>query len=552
MKKVGNYLLVSKLGEGQFGTVFKATHQQTKEIFAVKTIKKSSINSNPKLRTLFDTEMSVMSKIHHPNILHLHEYLETGNNYYLVLDFCNSGDIDNHVKKNDFLGEQESIYFLMQIMNGFKELHKHKIMHRDFKLANIFLNDDQVIIGDFGFAKSGYDMATTKLGSPITMAPEVLNAGQYARYTNKADLWSIGVCFYQMIFGKPPWDCKSIADLQNKVKTQSGSNLPIPNSPPTSIECKQLLKALIEPDPNRRIEWQHFFNHPIFSKSANNSPAPDMRQSVMFRNNEDRVQRLFNQNKQVTDNQEVVLEEDPRKIELDVNNLHQESNNNRDVERIVDQARQRYTHEKKIIVFMMHCCRRLRNLAKQRQYLGPAADGLMFVGLLLLKKGILLNQTAEGTLSSRRNSYGIPNFETFLSTPSASKIQAELSKDTKLYFTLIGHLQQKLQEEVNMSNPTAQNIYRLAQDGSAQLMAVQQELSQQSKYLIEYQAYKGAQLPPQINTELKTALAHLYLSVHHIYEFPFLVNTVPFDWRQFEADIRSSYKIDTVIRQPFK
>lgn len=52
----------------------------------------------------------------------------------------------------------------MQIMNGFQMLHKNKIMHRDVKLANIFLQDDKVVIGDFGFAKSGVDITTTKLG----------------------------------------------------------------------------------------------------------------------------------------------------------------------------------------------------------------------------------------------------------------------------------------------------------------------------------------------------------------------------------------------------
>ena len=99
--------------------MFKATHTETQEVFAVKAVAKKKINSNNKLRTLFDTEMAVMSKIEHPNILHLYEYLETANNYYLVLNYCNAGDPEQHVKKNDFLGEQESVYFLMQIMNGF-------------------------------------------------------------------------------------------------------------------------------------------------------------------------------------------------------------------------------------------------------------------------------------------------------------------------------------------------------------------------------------------------------------------------------------------------
>lgn len=136
------------------------------------------------------------------------------------------------------------------------------------------------MIGDFGFAKSGSEMATTKLGSPITMAPELLNAGNNVSYTNKADLWSVGVCFYQMIFGKPPWNATNITDLQNKVMTKSGDNLFIPNHPATSNECKELLRSLINSDPKRRIEWHNFFNHKLFTVHDQGVPNPqvDMRQ----------------------------------------------------------------------------------------------------------------------------------------------------------------------------------------------------------------------------------------------------------------------------------
>ena len=100
MKKVGEYVLLSELGKGQFGTVYKAKNCNTGDIFAVKTVLKTSVNANPKLKSLFNTEISNKSNIKHPNILHLYEYLETGSNYYLVLDYCNSGDMENHVKKH--------------------------------------------------------------------------------------------------------------------------------------------------------------------------------------------------------------------------------------------------------------------------------------------------------------------------------------------------------------------------------------------------------------------------------------------------------------------
>lgn len=324
MKKVGNYIFQRRIGEGQFGKVYTASHEHTNELFAIKTVAKERINKMTKLRSLFETEMAVMSKIKHPNILHLHEYLETPNNYYLVIDYCNNGDLEQHVRKFKFLGEQESVYFLMQIMNGFRELHRHKIMHRDFKLANIFLNDDKIVIGDFGFAKSGCEVASTKLGSPITMAPELLNSAGHITYTNKADLWSIGVCFFEMIFGNSPWVISTIDDLKKKILVESGSSLRIPLDPPTTVECKDLLRRLIEPNPTKRIEWIDFFNHAIFRSYSNGiKTTPNMKQSVMFRNHEKKVIRIFQKNQErAKEFTTVKLISDPQKIKVDgtVNN----------------------------------------------------------------------------------------------------------------------------------------------------------------------------------------------------------------------------------------
>ena len=176
-KVVGDYHFVKVLGKGQFGEVFQAYHvNNTQDYYAVKCIPKNAIKKGTKLEQLFDTEVKVMKTLNHPNILHCHDFLETGSNYYLIIDFCPDGDLENYIEKYGTLSEQESVYFLKQIMNGFKELHKWNIMHRDFKPANIFLLGDSIKIGDFGFAKMGEKYTGTNLGSPITMAPELLNA----------------------------------------------------------------------------------------------------------------------------------------------------------------------------------------------------------------------------------------------------------------------------------------------------------------------------------------------------------------------------------------
>lgn len=85
-------------------------------------------------------------------------------------------------------------------------------MHRDFKLANILLHDGNIKIADFGFSKllGSENLASTMLGSPLNMAPEVLNGQEY---NNKADIWSIGTVFYELLFGKPPFTASNMIEL---------------------------------------------------------------------------------------------------------------------------------------------------------------------------------------------------------------------------------------------------------------------------------------------------------------------------------------------------
>lgn len=90
-------------------------------------------------------------------------------------------------------------------------------MHRDFKLPNILKHNNIIKIADFGFSKMLGDdnIASTMLGSPLNMAPEIL-AGK--NYNNKADIWSIGTCFYELLFGKPPYTAGNIVELVKKIK----------------------------------------------------------------------------------------------------------------------------------------------------------------------------------------------------------------------------------------------------------------------------------------------------------------------------------------------
>lgn len=436
-------------------------------------------------------------------------------------------------------------------MNGFRELHAHKIMHRDFKLANIFLNDDNLIIGDFGFAKSGAEMASTKLGSPITMAPELLNAGSVVRYNNKADLWSIGVCFFQMIFGKPPFNAKTLDELKNLVKTKSGAHLEFPAEPSTTEECKELLRKLIEPSPEKRIEWSEFFKHTLFFKHDQEEQKIDMKSSVMFRNHEDTVNQLFQKNQsKKAENVELV---DPLDIELDAEEEEEDAQaiaeKNEEIlkEKSINQARQRYTHEKKIIVFIMHTCRKLRNLAKQREQLEHASDSLMFSGLLLLKKGIVKNEEAINTIKHQMNTFKLPRFDYFLETNNCKKIVKELTKDNKLYYTLLSHLQKKLQSEIGSGNTKAQHLYNLSANTSVKLEELQPELENEMSILVQFLAQRGQNMNAEIRREMSIGLCDLFLSVRSEQEFVFMKQEgIPFDWNQFESNFNMNFVNSTL------
>lgn len=115
------------------------------------------------------------------------------------MDYCNKGDMLAFLNKiKDWkLDEDRAIYYLNQLKNAFVEMRNHYVIHRDIKLENIFLHNEILKLGDFGFAKMNIDFTTSWLGSKLTMAPEILlNLNNSSFYDYKCDLWSIGCVFY--------------------------------------------------------------------------------------------------------------------------------------------------------------------------------------------------------------------------------------------------------------------------------------------------------------------------------------------------------------------
>lgn len=123
-------------------------------------------------------------------------------------------------------------------------------MHRDFKLANVLLHNGICKIADLGFAKQmeKKNLANTILGTSLTMAPEVLDEKPYGM---EADLWSIGVVYYQMIYGRYPYMGMNDYDILKKIK----NNRPDYSAVQISKECRDFIEKCLTVNPKLRIKW---------------------------------------------------------------------------------------------------------------------------------------------------------------------------------------------------------------------------------------------------------------------------------------------------------
>jgi serine/threonine protein kinase len=267
-------MLVKRIGQREFTEVFigvDSTDFLKKELI-IKKVQRLAVERHQKIRAEFNKEVSLMKTLNHPNLMRIEDFLATPNNLYLVMRLCNNGDLESMINKCGYLSEEKAVYFLRQMMDGLCELHKRKIIHRDLRAANIFINDYTVIIGEFGHAKAGIEATRSVIGNRSYMAPEMLFSKGEFEYTNKVDLWSIGVIFYQMLTGCLPFKSNNEQEFEWRIINESGANLRLPPNVYVSCETFHLLSGLLQLHPHARISWNDFLSHIVFEKFKNYIP----------------------------------------------------------------------------------------------------------------------------------------------------------------------------------------------------------------------------------------------------------------------------------------
>lgn len=306
----GEYTMEKEIGRGSFAMVFKGYRSSDRnEHIAIKAVSRSKLK-NKKLLENLEIEIAILKKIKHPHIVGLMDCERTSTDFFLVMEYCALGDLTFLIRKRKELTEKHPllksvfekypppspnhnglhrafiINYLQQLASALRFLRTKNLVHRDIKPQNLLLatplvgyHDAQgfhesgfvgiynlpiLKIADFGFARflPNTSLAETLCGSPLYMAPEILN---YQKYNAKADLWSVGAVLYEMCCGKPPFKASNHLELYKKIK-RANDVITFPSQCEIEQELKDLICELLTFDPANRMGFAEFFENKLVTE----------------------------------------------------------------------------------------------------------------------------------------------------------------------------------------------------------------------------------------------------------------------------------------------
>ncbi|KAK0717165.1 kinase-like domain-containing protein [Lasiosphaeria miniovina] len=289
MSEGDKYDVLEKIGHGSFGVIRKVRRKMDGMILCRKEI--SYLKMSQKEREQLHAEFQILSTLRHPNIVGYYhrEHLKASQDLHLYMEYCGNGDLGRVIRdlasKNQYAEESFVWSTFSQLVTALYRCHygvdppevgktvlglgtaaKPKaptggmiILHRDLKPENVFLGaDNSVKLGDFGLSKvmQSHDFASTYVGTPFYMSPEICAA---EKYTLKSDIWSLGCIIYELCSREPPFNAKSHFQLVQKIK--EGKVAPLP--PVYSVELMAVIKDCLRVNPDRRPDTATLLNLPV-------------------------------------------------------------------------------------------------------------------------------------------------------------------------------------------------------------------------------------------------------------------------------------------------
>ncbi|OIW30927.1 kinase-like protein [Coniochaeta ligniaria NRRL 30616] len=283
------YDVLEKIGHGSFGVIRKVRRKNDGLIMCRKEI--SYLKMSQKEREQLHAEFQILSTLSHPNIVKYYhrEHLKQSQDLHFYMEYCGNGDLGRVIRdlshKNQYAEESFVWSIFAQLVTALYRCHygvdppevgktilglgstaKPKaptggmtILHRDLKPENVFLGEDNSVkLGDFGLSKmiQSHDFASTYVGTPFYMSPEICAA---EKYTLKSDIWSLGCIIYELCTREPPFNAKSHFQLVQRIKEGKISPLPAIYS----AELMAVIKDCLKVNPERRPDTAQLLNLPV-------------------------------------------------------------------------------------------------------------------------------------------------------------------------------------------------------------------------------------------------------------------------------------------------
>ncbi|XP_023608762.1 serine/threonine-protein kinase Nek1 [Myotis lucifugus] len=267
------YARLQKIGEGSFGKAILVKSTEDGKQYVIKEINISRMSN--KEREESRREVAVLANMKHPNIVQYRESFEENGSLYIVMDYCEGGDLFKRIntQKGILFQEDQILDWFVQICLALKHVHDRKILHRDIKSQNIFLTKDGTIqLGDFGIARvlnSTVELARTCIGTPYYLSPEIC---ENKPYNNKSDIWALGCVLYELCTLKHAFEAGNMKNLVLKII--SGSFPPV--SLHYSYDLRCLLSQLFKRNPRDRPSVNSILEKGFIAKRIEKFLSPQL------------------------------------------------------------------------------------------------------------------------------------------------------------------------------------------------------------------------------------------------------------------------------------
>jgi len=255
-RKILQYRILEKLGEGGMGVVYKAEDTKLKRVVALKFLPRGLEAQEPE-RARFLQEAQAASSLNHPDVCTIHDICEAGDQQFIVMEYVDGVTLRKRFEKAP-LQLNEAITYAIQIGEALQEAHGRGIVHRDVKPENIMVNaKNQIKVMDFGLAKLKGSLKLTKTSSTVGtlayMAPEQIEGGEVDA---RSDIFSFGIVLYEMLTGHRPFRGDQEGVMINSILNDDPEPIE-KHRPDVSSEVAHILIRSLEKDPEDRYQTVH-------------------------------------------------------------------------------------------------------------------------------------------------------------------------------------------------------------------------------------------------------------------------------------------------------